>query len=402
MKLKSVAVVGASLAGLRAVEALRKCDYEGRLTLFGAEAELPYDRPPLSKEVMTGERAPEDVTFRDLAHFENLGVDLHLGCAVAGLDVADQTILVGEDRFHFDGLIIATGTTPRALKGADGLGGIFTLRTMRDAVAIRKAMHPGSKVVVVGAGFIGSEVASSARAAGLDVVIVEALKVPLAGAVGEEMGQACSLLHGDNGTQLRCGVGVEGFEGTKDVEAVRLTDGSIIETDVVVVGIGVKPATGWLEGSGLEIRDGVVCDQFLAAGPGIYAAGDVARWWNPLFEEEMRVEHWTNAAEQGGLAARNLVAGSKGNPSQSVPYFWSDQYGSRIQFAGRATADEVQVVSGSIDQRRFVALYRRGDRLVGALGLNRSKVLMQYLVQIGQSASWDEAVGFAQGLEIVD
>lgn len=402
MKSKSVIVVGASLAGLRAVEALRKCDYEGKVSLVGAEAELPYDRPPLSKEVMTGERAPEDVIFRDPGHFVDLGVDLHLGCAAADLNVADKTIFVGDDRVHFDGLIIATGTTPRALKGADGLDGIFTLRTMRDAVAIRTAMRPGSKVVVVGAGFIGSEVASSARAAGLDVVIVEALDVPLSGAVGEEMGRACSLLHGDNGTKLRCGVGVEGFEGTKEVEAVRLTDGSIIETDVVVVGIGVKPETGWLEGSGLEIRDGVVCDQFLSAGPGIYAAGDVARWWNPLFEEEMRVEHWTNAAEQGGLAARNLVAGSKGNPSQSVPYFWSDQYGSRIQFAGRATADEIQIVCGSIEQRKLVALYRRGDRLIGALGLNWSKLLMQYLVQIGQRASWDEAIGLAQGVDVVD
>ena len=399
MKPESVVVVGASLAGLRAVEALRKCNYEGRVSLVGAEAELPYDRPPLSKEVMTGERTPEDVIFRELDHFVDLGVDLHLGSAATGLDVADQTIFVDDDRFHFDGLIIATGTTPRALKGADGLDGIFTLRTMRDAVAIRTAMRPGSKIVVVGAGFIGSEVASSARADGLDVVIVEALDVPLAGAVGEEMGRACSLLHGDNGTQLRCGVGVEGFEGTKEVEAVRLTDGSIIETDVVVVGIGVKPETGWLEGSGLEIRDGVVCDQFLSAGPGIYAAGDVARWWNPLFDEEMRIEHWTNAAEQGGLAARNLVANSKGNPSQSVPYFWSDQYGSRIQFVGRSTADEIRVVHGSIEERKFVALYRRGNRLIGALGLNWPKLLMQYYVQIGKRVSWDEAIGFAREAE---
>jgi NADPH-dependent 2,4-dienoyl-CoA reductase/sulfur reductase-like enzyme len=224
--------------------------------------------------------------------------------------------------------------------------------------------------------------------------------VPLARALGPRMGLACSELHGDHGVELRLGVGVAAIEGTARVEQVRLTVGSVVAADVVVVGIGVAPATGWLEGSGLELRDGVVCDATLAAGPpGVYAAGDVCRWPNPLFDEEMRVEHWTNAAEQGAHAARSLLATAAGRPASPyapVPFFWSDQYGQRIQFLGRAGPDdEVRLVSGSVEDRGFVALYGRAGRLRGVLGLSRPKLVMPYQKLLAASATWDDALAHA-------
>ena len=272
------------------------------------------------------------------------------------------------------------------------------LRTLDDSLALHAALTTGSpRVVVVGAGFIGSEVASTARALGCDVTIVEALDVPLVRALGPRMGLACAELHGDHGVELRLAVGVEGFEGAGRVERVRLTDGTTLDADVVVIGIGVAPATEWLGGSGLELRDGVVCSSSLGAGPpGVYAAGDVCRWPNALFEEEMRVEHWTNAAEQGAHAARSLlaeVAGGTPDPYAPVPFFWSDQYGTRLQFLGRAgPEDEVRIVSGSVEQRGFVALYGRRGRLRGVLGLARPKLVMAYQKLLAGRITWDDAL----------
>jgi NADPH-dependent 2,4-dienoyl-CoA reductase/sulfur reductase-like enzyme len=394
--LQHIVVVGASLAGLRAAEALRDAGYDATLTLVGAERRMPYDRPPLSKQLLSGEWDAERTDLRDRASYEALDLDLRLGRTATALDLAARAVeLDGGESVGFDGLIVATGAAPRVLPGTPALEGIHTLRTLEDCLAIRRAFDEGGRVAVVGAGFIGSEVAASARERGLDVTLIEAAPVPLVRAVGEEMGRVCAALHGDHGVDLRLGAGVEGFEGSGRVERVRLSDGTAVDADIVVVGVGVAPSTGWLESSGLALRDGVVCDAICAASaPGVYAAGDVARWRNPLFDDEMRVEHWTNATEQGRAAALNLLAGpAEATPFAPVPYFWSDQYGVKIQFVGHIRPDdEVRVVHGSTDDRRFVALYRRGARLAGALGFDRPGLVMACRRLIAERTSWEDAL----------
>lgn len=398
MALDRIVVVGASLAGLRAVETLRKSGFDGRIFLVGEEPHLPYDRPPLSKEVLKGERSPATVGFREAAFFEELGVEVLTGRKATGLDLSDRELLLGAERLPFDGAILATGAAPRTLPGTPALEGVHTLRTLEDTRVLLDAFAGRPNVAIVGAGFIGSEVASSARSRGLDVTVIEALPVPLVRAVGEAMGAVCASLHRDGGTALRCGVGVEAVEGSGRVERIRLSDGTAVEADVVVIGVGVSPATEWLDGSGLAIRNGLACETTLCAGPPfVYAAGDIVRWLNPVFDTEMRLEHWTNATEQGAFAARNLLAGSAARAFESVPYFWSDQYGVRIQLVGYAEGDEdeVRVCHGSVEDRKFVALYRRGDRVVAAFGMNWPALVMQYRTKIMQGATWDQAMEFA-------
>lgn len=378
--MQSIVVVGASLAGLRAAETLRGDGFDGRLVVIGAEERLPYDRPPLSKDVLAGKRDPESIQLGDEALYEKLEIDWRLGRSATGLDASARSVeLDGGERITFDGLVIATGASPRRLPGTPEMEGIHVLRTLDDCLAIRNALDSSPRVAIVGAGFIGSEVAATCRGLGLDVALIEALPVPLATALGAEMGAALSQIHRDNGVDLRCGVGVDAFEGGKRVERIRLADGSGVDADLVVVGVGVAPATGWLEGSGLDVSNGVVCDETCSTVvPGIVAAGDVARWYNPLFGELMRVEHWTNAVDQGVAAAHRLLVGDGvAEPFAPVPYFWSDQYGAKIQFVGRARPDdEVTIAHGSVADRQFVALYGRAGRLVGALGMNRPRILM--------------------------
>ena len=393
--MERIVVVGASLAGLRAAEALRRGGFTGRLTLVGGEDHLPYDRPPLSKQLLAGEWDVDRVWLRKPDDYEPLGLDLRLGQQATDLDVEGREVLLhGGERLPYDGVVLATGAAPRQLPGSPQLDGVVELRTLDDALALRAAFEQQPRLVVVGAGFIGAEVAATARQRGLDVTVLEALPVPLARGLGDRMGAACSALHVDHGVDVRCGTGVAGFEGDGRVSGVRLTDGSVVPADVVVVGIGVSPATGWLESSGLELNDGVVCDERCRAAPGVYAAGDVARWTNPLFDETMRLEHWTNAAEQGQAAAENLLAGEGGGtPFAPVPYFWSDQYDVKIQFVGRARpGDDVEVVDGSLEAHRFVALYGRAGRLVGCLGFSRPRLVMAYRRLLAEGASWDEAL----------
>lgn len=401
--MQQVVIVGASLAGLRVAETLRQAGFDGEIRLVGSEPHLPYDRPPLSKQVLAGEWEPDRIGLRPAEMYDELGLDLLLGRTAQSLDLSARRVLLDDgEPLPFDGLVIATGAVARTLPGTPPLAGIHVLRTVEDCLAIRADLDAGPRrVVVVGAGFIGSEVAATARRRGLEVTILEALPVPLGRALGEEMGRVCGALHRDEGVDLRLGVGVEGFEGVERVEAVRLADGSRVEADVVVVGIGVRPATDWLEGSGLTLRDGVVCDERSAAlgAPGVFAAGDVARWPNPLFGEEMRVEHWTNAVEQGDAAARNLLAWARGEPGEPyapVPYFWSDQYDTKIQFVGRARPDDrVEVVKGAVDDRKFVAIYGRDGRIVGCLGFSMPRWVMQYRRLIAERATWDEALALA-------
>ena len=389
-------VVGASLAGLRAVEAARSGGHTGPITLIGAERHLPYDRPPLSKAYLGVADTRPAVQFRDEQHLAcELGVTLRCGVPASGLDLGRREVLVGDERVGFDALVIATGARARVLAGTQGLAGVHVLRTLDDAIAVHAAFEAGARTVVIGAGFIGSEVASAARKRGLSATVVEALPTPLVRAIGGEMGTVLSQLHVDHGTELRFGNAVESLEGTDRVTGVRLVDGTVIPADLVVAGIGAHPNTEWLEGSGLMLDNGIVADETLRCAPGVYAAGDVVRWRNPLFGTHMRIEHWTSAAEQGAQAARNALGLDQDKAYETVPYFWSDWYDSRIQFVGIPGADEVRVVSGSTEDKKFVALYRSGDRLTGTLTVDRRADVMKYRMLMAKRASWDEALAFA-------
>ena len=406
-----IAVIGASLAGLSAAETLRAEGYGGTITLVGAEDQLPYDRPPLSKQVLTGEREPDSTALRTDERYDERDLDLRLDTRASALDPAAHEVTLdgatGNTVLAYDRLIIATGASPRTLPGTPPLDGIYTLRTIEDCIALRREFDAGARVVVVGAGFIGAEVASSAWARGLEVTVLEAAPVPLERAVGAEMGRVCAALHTAHGVDLRLGTGVEGFDGTQRVERVRLADGTTVAADVVVVGVGVAPNVGWLDGSGIDIDNGITCDATLAtSAPDVYAAGDVANWLNPLFSERMRAEHWTNAVEQGRAAALNMLAGSKdARPFSSVPYFWSDQYETKIQFVGHVRPDDdVRVVHSSVDNDtpsdgRFVALYGRGGRLVAAIGFNWARHVMAYRTMIGKGIGWDHALAHAASVK---
>lgn len=403
--MERIVVVGASLAGLRAAETVRTQGFGGSVVVIGAETHLPYDRPPLSKKLLAGAWEPDRISLRTPDDMDALDVGWRLGTPAVGLDTSRRLVHLGDGgEVPYDGLVLACGALPRMLPdvptGATPF--VTALRTLDDALALRRHLADGGRrVVVIGAGFIGLEVAATARGLANTVTVLEGAPAPLMRALGAEMGAAVAACHGDHGVEIRCGVSVAGI----GAHGVRLADGDVIAADVVVVGIGVVPATDWLAGSGLELRDGVVCDEMLAAvtvaggSPGVFAAGDVARWRNPLFDEEMRVEHWTNAAEQGAAAAGNLLALAEGRPPVAyapVPFFWSDQYDRRIQFLGRCDAgDDVRVVVGSVDDRQFVALFGRAGRLRGVLGLNMPRLVMPYRRLLAERASWDDALAHA-------
>ena len=384
--LRAVTIVGGSLAGLRAAEALRREGFDGRLRIVSAEAELPYDRPPLSKQVLAGTWEPDRARLRGA---DELDAEWLFGRRATALDPATHAVtLDGAEVVDADAVVIATGAAPRRLPAAvapPDLGGVHVLRTIGDCLALRAELVRGPRVAVIGAGFIGSEVAATAKGLGADVVVIEALPVPLERALGPEMGPLAAGLHREHGVEVRLGVAVAGLEGdgAGRVARVRMADGGAVEADVVVVGIGVAPVTGWLEGSGLELDDGVVCDARCRAAPGVVVAGDVARWYHERIGEHLRVEHWANAAEQGDAAARALVHGDAALPYAPVPYFWSDQHGTKIQFVGHAKpGDAVQVVEGSVEERRFVAAYGRDGRTVAALLWNRAARVPHWLDQL--------------------
>jgi NADPH-dependent 2,4-dienoyl-CoA reductase/sulfur reductase-like enzyme len=401
VELGRVVIVGGSLAGLRAAESLRTDGFDGTITIVADEPHLPYDRPPLSKRLLAGEWEPDRIALRKPDDMGSIDVDWRLGERATGLDLDARTVrLASGDDVGYDGLVIATGAAPRRLPGQEEHAHVTVLRTLDDALDLRaRLVGGGRRVVVIGAGFIGLEVAATARQLGNDVLVLEGAPAPLIRALGEEMGTAVSAVHADHGVEIRCGVAVDGFAP----EAVLVDGGHRERADVAVVGIGVAPATAWLAGSGLHVDDGVVCGSDLSAGHAlVYAAGDVARWHNPLFDEVMRVEHWTNAAEQGAAAARNLLAESAGEPTQPyapVPFFWSEQYDRRIQFLGRAGADdEVRVVAGSVEERRFAALFGRDGRLRGVLGVNLPRHVMPFRAHLLDRIRWDDALAVAATL----
>src|SRR5690242_5808463 len=386
-----------SLAGLRAAETLRRDGFDGRIFAIGDEPHLPYDRPPLSKDLLAGTTEPEDLVLRRQG-VDDLDLDWRLDARAVALDAAAREITLHDgERIACDGVVVATGSTPRRLPNQPDLPGVFTLRTLDDALALRELLEGRPHVVVIGAGFIGSEIAATCRGRGLDVTVLEALPQPMVRGLGPVLGEACARLHRDHGVDLRLGVGVEGIEGEGRVERVRLADGTTVDADVLVVGVGVVPATDWLEGSGLTIDNGVVCDETCLAAPGVVAAGDIARWPNPLFDGAlMRLEHWTNATEQGVHSARRLLEADPGTPFAPVPFVWSDQYDVKIQTVGRIGAElDLHIAHGSLEELRFVGLFGGGGRIVGALGFSRPRQVMQYRRMIAERASWDDALAHA-------
>jgi NADPH-dependent 2,4-dienoyl-CoA reductase/sulfur reductase-like enzyme len=354
-----VVIVGASLAGLRCAQALRAKGFDGTISLYGAEAELPYDRPPLSKQVLSGEWDASRIPLADEATYDALALDLEIGRRIDSV----------ADLGPHDALVVATGARPRPLAGGT------TLRTLADSLALGERLRAASRVAVVGAGFIGAEVAAVAHTMGLEVTVLEALPAPLSRGLGEEVGNALGRLHTSKGVTLRCGVGVASI----DDAGVHLADGGVVAADVVVVGIGVVPNTEWLDGSGAEVGDGVLCDETLAVVglPGAWAAGDVARWPHARYGE-IRIEHWTNAIEQANHVAGCILGDVK--PFATVPFVWSDQYEHRIQIVGRPNpTDEVRVVHGSLDAPPWAVEHIGVDgQVTGVTGVDAVKVVMPY------------------------
>lgn len=382
-------MVGASLAGLSAARSLRKQGYDGRLVVIGDELHRPYDRPPLSKEFLAGTLGEADLALE--AQDEDLGAQWLLGTRATGLDRADRAVRLADGReVRVDGLVIATGAAARRLPGSDGLAGVHVLRTLDDARALRDELARGGRLVVIGGGFIGAEVASTAYALGLDVTVVEVAPTPLAGPLGATMGGIVSGLHADHGVRLLCGVGVKGLSGERCVDAVLLEDGRSIPADIVVVGVGARPCVEWLEGSGVELDNGVKCGaDGRTALAGVVAVGDCANWYDPRAGAHRRVEHWTGARERPDAAVATLLAGGAVVPGvPRPPYFWSDQYGVRIQFAGHAAgADSVSVEEGAVDDRNVLAVYRRAGDPVAVLGMNQPRLFTRWRKQLAAATS---------------
>jgi 3-phenylpropionate/trans-cinnamate dioxygenase ferredoxin reductase subunit len=394
---RDIVIVGASIAGMHAAHTLRKEGFDGHVAVIDADSHTPYDRPPLSKQVLSGEWDTDRITLA--AAEEDLDLDWHLGRRATALDLGARKVTLDDDEtLSYDALIVSTGCYARRLPGQPDVEGVHVLRTLDDCLALRRDLDATpQRVVVIGAGFIGSEVAATCRERNLDVTLVEIAPVPLERALGTEIGIVCADLHRDHGVDVRLGTGIDSFVGLRRVEGVVLS-GETVPADVVVVGVGVSPATAWLEGSGLTLDNGVVCDETLLAAPGVVAAGDVARWPSRRFGDLLRVEHWENAIQQGEAAARRvLVDAEAAEAYDPVPWFWSDQYDRKIQLAGQSSANhQVRVVHGTTDERRFVALYGRDGRVTGVLGFNRPRHVMQLRQLVSDLAPWDDAVAFAE------
>ncbi|MEV0481937.1 FAD-dependent oxidoreductase [Streptomyces sp. NPDC050508] len=389
--MRTVAVVGASLAGLSAARSLRKQGYDGRLVVIGDEPHRPYDRPPLSKEFLAGTVGEADLALE--SDDEDLRAEWLLGARAVGfrVDGAERVVLLDDGReVRADGVVVATGAVARNLPGTDGLAGVHTLRTLDDARALRDELALGGRLVVIGGGFIGAEVASTAYALGLDVTVIEAAPTPLAGPLGETMGGIVSALHEAHGVRLLCGVGVKGLSGETRVDAVLLEDGRTVPADIVVVGVGARPCVEWLEGSGVELDNGVKCGaDGRTSVAGVVAVGDCASWYDPQAGFHRRVEHWTGARERPDAAVAALLSwGAVEAGAPRPPYFWSDQYGVKIQFAGHAAgADSVTVEEGAPGDRSFLAVYRCAGQPVAVLAMNQPRLFMRWRKQLAATAS---------------
>jgi NADPH-dependent 2,4-dienoyl-CoA reductase/sulfur reductase-like enzyme len=383
----NVVIVGASVAGVRTAEALRRRGFDARITLIGAEPHLPYDRPPLSKAFLTGHAAEDDIVLLDGDRLDRLELDLRLGERAAAVDVAARQVrLASDEPVPFGALVIATGSLPRHLPAIDGWPGVHVLRTLDDAIAVRAALAAGARVAVVGGGFIGAEVAWSARALGLDVAIIDPVPALMARGLGPALGAVLATRHADHGVTLRLGRSVARAEGDGRVERLVLDDGSSLDADLVVVGIGVDPALGWLASSGLPVDGGLCCDASLrvCGTDSVYAVGDVARWPSARYAGPLRLEHWTNAGDSA-LAVAAALTGTAA-PFDPLPYVWSDQLGARLQVFGQIRpGDELVYVEGGPEEAEFVAACGGDGKLqaVVALGARRAALRWERLLRSG-------------------
>ena len=390
-RIETIAIVGANIAGASTAEALRRAGYDGRLTLIGAEPDLPYERPPLSKEFLSGQVDASRLTLRPRAFYEEQGIELWLGQRAATLDAATRTLtLASGARHRFDRIALATGSELLSLPipGAD-LPGVYSLRTLADGQALLAALQAGAshggRVVVIGAGFIGSEVAAGCRVAGMEVTLIEMLATPLERALGPEMGALLAAVHRAHGVEVRTGETVAAIRGQGRAEEVVTGSGAHVPCDFVVVGAGVRPATDWLADSGLALANGVVVDATCAtSAPGIFAAGDVANW--PYQPNErapllrVRLEHWDNALRQGETVARNLLG--EGVTYHHIPYFWSDQYDLKLQYVGYTPTWDRVVLRGDPPDS-FVAFYLLAGQVRAAFSSNRQRELVTLKKLVG-------------------
>jgi 3-phenylpropionate/trans-cinnamate dioxygenase ferredoxin reductase subunit len=363
-------IVGAALAGAKAAETLRAEGFDGRVVLIGAEQDRPYERPPLSKDYLRGESGRDKVYVHDEDFYAAQDIELWTGRTVTSFDASARHVtLDGGDRVRYDRLLLATGAEPRRLTipGAD-LDGVYYLRTVEDADLLRGRLDAGGSVVVVGAGWIGAEVAASARQRGLDVSVIEPASVPLERVLGAELGAVYRDIHADHGVQLLLGTGVEAFEGSGAVERVRTGDGRVLECGFVVVGVGVEPRSQLATAADLPVDDGILVGERLQTiVPGVFAAGDVANAWHPFYGERIRVEHWANALNQGPAAARNML--DRAEPYDTIPYFYSDQYDVGMEYAGFAREWDRVVFRGDPATREFIAFWLVGNRVVAGMNV---------------------------------
>jgi len=367
-------VVGASAAGLATVEALRRKGYGDRITVLGAEPHLPYDRPPLSKQVLSGQWEPARTQLRPAERLSTLDAEFLLGDAATALDVRERTVRTASGRaLTADDIVLATGLRPRTFPGQSGLGGVHVLRTLDDALALRADLLSCSRAVVVGDGVLGTEIAASVAGMGVPVTLAGPQPAPLAAQFGPAVSDLLAELHASRGVSLRLGAAVTELDSHDGrVTGVRLETGEVLPADVVVVAFGAAPATDWLEGSGLALANGVVCDSRCRAAEGIYAVGDVARWHHEALDVTLRLENRTNATEQATHVATVILGEDR--PYLPVPYFWTDQFDTKIHVHGTLFADaDVSIVEGSVADRRFVAEYRRNGVVTGVLGWNMPK-----------------------------
>jgi 3-phenylpropionate/trans-cinnamate dioxygenase ferredoxin reductase subunit len=367
-------IVGASLAGGTAAVTLREEGFDGRVILIGEESQPPYERPPLSKEYLRGEQPFEDVLFRPLDFYASNDIEALFGTRATRVDPVDKTIeLSGTDRVRYDKVLIATGSRNRRLPipGLD-LEGVYDLRTVEDCDRIRGEIGPGRRAAVVGMGFIGSEIASSLRQMGVEVVVIEGGKVPLYRALGEEVGRIMEQIHLDHGVDMIFEEQVSGFEGRGRVERIVTRSGRRIECDFAVVGVGVEPVIEVVMGSGIEVDNGLVVDEYCRTNvEGVFAAGDVTNHYHPIFGQRMRVEHWHNALNQGGTAARNMMG--MDSVYDEIHWFWSDQYDYNLQYIGFHKDWDKLVVRGSLENRDFIAFYVKDGLVAAAIGMNRGR-----------------------------
>ncbi|XAS69626.1 FAD-dependent oxidoreductase [Micrococcaceae bacterium Sec5.7] len=387
--MQTLAIVGASLAGISAARAARAQGFRGRLLIIGDEPHRPYDRPPLSKEFLAGRISVSDLSLetQDAGSGDDpLQAEWLLGTRAHSFDAASRIVTLGDGRtVAADGVVIATGASARTLPELAGLSNVFTLRTLLDAQDLAPELVPGGRLLVVGGGFIGAEVASTAKALGMDVTIICTGPIPLSGPLGAEMGAVLARLHSMNGVELICDTGIDSYySGEGNVTGIRLSDGRYRSADVVLVGIGAVPNVGWLAGSGLEIGDGVLCDSMgRTSVPGVVAVGDCAAWLDHRAGKHHRVEHWSGAQERPALAIAALLDPGAAPLPLNVPYFWSDQYGIKLQFAGHAReAERVAIEAGDPAQNSFLAVYYRGVEAVGVLGVNQPRLFTRWRRQL--------------------